>query len=582
MAMMIPSFIDPDTAPGEIDVYNMLANGPDEWVVFHQVDLSSTIRRDGSKQCRREIDFLIVIPMLGILCIEVKSHENIHFDGKFWYPNTIKQDPFKQSLNALKALERHLKLLGQELGSIPLGRCCIFPRSSFSLVENASINRWEFMDKQLFKSFHDSKTFCLALEESLKKSVEREYGQETSEFLTHSQITKLKSYLCPIQKRKPTLRDQIKIREERAFELLREQQKPILRFAEFSDDNKQPVNPRLIIDGAAGTGKSWLAMEIARRMADSGKRTALVCYNQLVGDWMAANISKDIVRPNLIVGRAIKLLIDITEISIQGSPTEIFWEKDIYDLLEEKITDPEFNSEFSFDYLIIDEAQDILSKPRLFSALMHLLPGGIITGSYCLVGDFKYQLFGNRLELENQLSDIRNKAKGISTFPLTENCRNYSVVGGSAVKLSGIKQKVYDGYMRSGGSIENFKLKFYSSDSEQLDALADVIREYKSIGYDDSDIVILSLVNDDDAVAKNLKKLSFKISPAKMALPNTIRYCTVNSFKGLEAKVVIVTDVEASENEFKRNQLYTALTRSTECVHVLFAETSRKLVGDWL
>ena len=67
-----------------------------------------------------------------------------------------------------------------------------------------------------------------------------------------------------------------------------------------------------------------------------------------------------------------------------------------------------------------------------------------------------------------------------------------------------------------------------------------------------------------------------------MASPNTIRYCTVNSFKGLEAKVVIVTDVEASENEFKRNQLYTALTRSTECVHVLFAEASRKLVGNWL
>ena len=582
MAMMIPSFIDPDTAPGEIDVYNMLANGPDEWIIFHQVDLSSTIRRDGSRQCRREIDFLIVVPTLGILCIEVKSHENIHFDGKLWYPDTIKQDPFKQSLNALKALERHLKSLGQELGSIPLGRCCIFPRSSFSLLENASLNRWEFMDKQLFKSFRDSKAFCLALEESLKKSVAHEYGLQESVFLTLSQINKLKSYLCPIQKKKPTLRDQIKVREENAFELLREQQKPVLRFAEFSTDDGKLLNPRVIIDGAAGTGKSWLAMEMARRMADSGKRTALVCYNQLVGDWMAANVSKDLIRPNLIVGRALKLLIDITEVSIPEAPSEIFWEKEIYDLIEDKITDPEFNSEFAFDYLIIDEAQDILSKPRLISALMHLLSGGIITGSYCLVGDFKYQVFGNKAELENQLSEIKKKAEGISSFPLTENCRNYSVVGGSAVKLSGIKHKVYDGYMRSGGSIDNFSLKFYSTDLEQINVLADIIRGYKAIGYNDSDIVILSLVKDEDCVAKNLVKLSFKTSSAKIALPNTIRYCTVNSFKGLEAKVVIVTDVEASENEFKRNQLYTALTRSTECVHVLFAEASRKLVGNWL
>lgn len=579
--MIIPSFIDEKTAPGEIDVYNMLANGPDDWVVFHQVDLTSTIK-GGKKHSRTEIDFLIVMPKIGIMCIEVKSHDNIHFDGKKWHPDTIKRDPFKQSLDAMKSLERHFRLVSLDLASIPVGRCCIFPRSSFSLDQNASVHRWELIDMRLFKSFNDTNAFCSALEKSLRQSIEQEYGQQMSESLTLSQITKLKSYLCPIQNNRPSQRDQIKLREELAFKLLRDQQKPILKFAELSEDDGKLCNPRLIIDGAAGTGKSWLAMEIARRMADSGKRTALVCYNQLVGDWMATIISKDIVRPNLIVGRALKLLIEITEVSIPESPSESFWETQIYDLIEEKITDPEFNSEFAFDYLIIDEAQDILSKPRLFSALMHLLPGGIITGSYCLVGDFKYQLFGSRSELENQLSAIKKKAEGISTFPLNENCRNYSVVGGSAVKLSGIKHKVYEGYMRSGGSIDNFSLKFYSSESEQINVLADIIRGYKAIGYDDSDIVILSLINDEDCVAKNLKKLSFKISPAKMALPNTIRYCTVNSFKGLEAKVVIVTDVEASENEFKRNQLYTALTRSTECVHVLFAEASRKLVGNWL
>ena len=65
--MMIPSFIDPDTAPGEVDVYNMLAHGPDDWIVFHQVDLTSTLR--GSIKSRREIDFLIVIPKAGIMCM---------------------------------------------------------------------------------------------------------------------------------------------------------------------------------------------------------------------------------------------------------------------------------------------------------------------------------------------------------------------------------------------------------------------------------------------------------------------------------------------------------------------------------
>ena len=433
-----------------------------------------------------------------------------------------------------------------------------------------------------FRGFKDSAAFCAALEDSLRKTVDKEYGGQLKEPLSLSQISRLKGYLAPIQKNRPGLREQIRVREQDAFNLLREQQKPIVKFAESGSSGGKLHNPRMIIDGAAGTGKSWIAMEIARRMADSGKRTALVCFNKLVGEWVATNVSKDINRQNLIAGPAIKLLMDLTGVSVPASPSDKFWDSDIYDAIEEKLTDPEFNDELSFDYLIIDEAQDFLSKPRLFEALMQLVPGGVADGSYCLVGDFKYQLFGNREELEGLLADVRSSAKGIPTYPLYENCRNYSIVGGSAVKLSGIKDKVYEGFMRSGGSMSNFNLNFYSDRAAQLNLLAETVRKFKALGYDDADIVILSLVNDDECVARDLQKHSFKVSPARQPLVNTIRYCTVNSFKGLEAKVVIVTDVEAEENEFKRNQLYTALTRSTESVHVLFSDSSRALVGKWI
>jgi len=578
--MMIPSFIDPDTAPGEVDVYNMLAKGPDDWIIFHQVDLTATL--EDIRNSRREIDFLIVIPKVGILCVEVKSHEGIHFDGKSWYPASIKKDPFKQSLNARFALSRHLKSQGVDLGGIPLGRCCIFPRSSFSLDRNAGVDHWELFDMRQFRGFKDSASFCRALEDSLLKSINKEYGEQMRGPLTHSQISRLTGYLAPIQKNRPSLREQIKVREQEAFNLLREQQKPIVKFAESASTGGGLHNPRLIIDGAAGTGKSWIAMEIARRMADSGKRTALVCFNQLIGDWIGVNVSKDIHRQNLIAGSAIKILKDLTQIVVPPSPQAKFWESHIYDAIEEKITNPEFNDDLAFDYLIIDEAQDILSKPRLFSALMQLVPGGIAEGNYCLIGDFKYQLFGNRAELESLLSDVRTIARGIPTYPLYENCRNYSVVGESAVKLSGIKEKVYESYMRSGGSISNFNVNFYIDRATQLKLLIELLSKFKCAGYEDSDIVILSLVNDDDCIAIELAKMSYKVSSAKQPLNKTIRYCTVNSFKGLEAKVVIVTDVQIDENEFKRNQLYTALTRSTESVHVLFSETSRGLVGKWI
>ena len=33
------------------------------------------------------------------LCLEVKSHEDIQFDGVKWHPTTIKESPFSQALS---------------------------------------------------------------------------------------------------------------------------------------------------------------------------------------------------------------------------------------------------------------------------------------------------------------------------------------------------------------------------------------------------------------------------------------------------------------------------------------------------
>jgi Nuclease-related domain len=76
MARLIPSFMDDATPGGERDVYNLLAAGPDDWAALHSLDLAPW-----NRGLRTEIDFVIIIPDAGILCIEVKSHENIYFDG---------------------------------------------------------------------------------------------------------------------------------------------------------------------------------------------------------------------------------------------------------------------------------------------------------------------------------------------------------------------------------------------------------------------------------------------------------------------------------------------------------------------
>ena len=47
-------------------------------------------------------------------------------------------------------------------------------------------------------------------------------------------------------------------------------------------------NPRMVIEGSAGTGKTLLAMECARRHAAQGRRVLFVCFNRLLADHLDA------------------------------------------------------------------------------------------------------------------------------------------------------------------------------------------------------------------------------------------------------------------------------------------------------
>ena len=46
------------------------------------------------------------------------------------------------------------------------------------------------------------------------------------------------------------------------------------------------ANPRCLFEGAAGTGKTLLALEYAKRASNSGANVLMVCFNRLLGDWL--------------------------------------------------------------------------------------------------------------------------------------------------------------------------------------------------------------------------------------------------------------------------------------------------------
>lgn len=561
--------MDDHTPPGERDVFNMIASGPDDWIVLHSLDLAPW-----NRGLRTELDFVVIIPDMGMLCVEVKSHENITFDGDRWFPETISRSPFKQISDGRHTFYRRLANLAPDLKRVPVVHCCIFPRSPFDLHRNLSIQPWELMDSRTFRSFSSGESFCAELKARMQRSIASDAGiVPLGPRLSGGQIDVVLKCCLPIQKRHPDARLEIERRQEQMDKLLRDQQKPVLQLAALND--------RLVVSGGAGTGKTLIAMEVARRAAEKGRRVALLCFNQLVGEWMSRRmgvIAPPV--PNLVTGRAIQVMAELTGLEIPKNPARDFWETTLPGRLEERLTDPDFRAAAAFDYLVIDEAQDLLARPRLWACLSQFLTGGTERGALAVFGDFDNQVLADRGTMTQNLLALDAVAKP-SRWQLAENCRNYRIVGDTAVSLSGLGRSVYAGYMRSGGGVENYDIDFYEHERAQLDRIAQWLRDFKEHGYKPSEITLLSFRSDEASAAVRLRSEGFKLRPAWSAGDLTA-YASIHSFKGMENKAIILTDVAPGDREFDRHLFYTGMTRATESARVLCDKASQNTLLGWL
>ncbi len=569
MAHLIPAFFDDQTPPGERDVFNMLADGPEDWVVLHSLDLAPW-----NRNLRTEIDFVIVVPDTGILCVEVKSHTNISYDGERWFPAEIRRSPFKQSADGRFTFYRRLRDIIPECARIPIVHCCIFPRARFDLQLNMSVATHELMDARTFRAFDSAGAFCSDLKQRIQRSVESDATlRPLHNPLLRTDLEAIVSACVPVQKRRPGAREEIHRREEEAAAILHKQQQPVLALAE--------LNERIRVSGGAGTGKTLIAMEVARRAADRGQRTALLCFNQLVGEWMRQKMAEiGPVPPNLVIGRAIQVMAMMSGVRIPTSPSASFWDTDLPLLVEERLTDPDFEAAASFDYIVLDEAQDLLARPKLLSCLGQFLRGGTESGSFLLLGDFDHQVLAKHDTMQTTLDGLDKSARPVR-WHLSENCRNYRIVGETAVRLGGIGTSVYSGYLRHGGSSQNYDISFYGNVDEQLTTLRQWLQEFKELGYKASEVTILSFRGEESCAAQQLAKAGYVLRPAWKNDAGT-PYATVHAFKGMENKVVILTDVTVSNRQFHRDLFYTGMTRATECVRVLCEKSSETVLFEWL
>lgn len=321
------------------------------------------------------------------------------------------------------------------------------------------------------------------------------------------------------------------------------------------------ANPRVVFEGAAGTGKTLLALEETRRAVLRGDRGLLCCFNRLLGSWLRKEAEP--FGEAAVTSTLHSFLLQVTGLTVPDGANSSFWERELPDAALDRALAGDVPP---FDVLVVDEAQDLLHNAYL-DVLEVLLDGGLKDGRWRMFGDFEQQAI-YRSSSAGVTDVLAPRAPGTPRFLLTRNCRNTPRIA-SFVKLLAAYERGYADVLRPDSGIEPETI-YYDSPEDQDRKLVSLLERLFGEGYSGREIVILS-PRAHGSAAQQITDLTWaeRLKPAQAELPGGVRYCTVHSFKGLEAPVIIVTDVSSIGTEADHSLFYTAVTRATERLYVL-------------
>lgn len=563
MARMIPPVVSTYRYDGEREIALKLQKDPgtEDWTVLHSLDIA-----DHHSQVIGECDFVVIIPGQGVLCVEVKGCRSLKVDKGLWYygikPQGDKRGPFKQAADNMYSIRNYLFKNRPDFNRLVFWSAVIFPYISFA-KSSPEWHNWQVIDAHSYISRPISQLFMNVIKQARillsKTPTAKWFDQNLSE---------------PDKKQCDIIADTL--RPE--FEYY---ESPAARRRELSETLKQytgeqfialdamQANQRVVFNGAAGTGKTLLAIESARRTLQLGKKTLLLCFNNNITKWIKSQFSEDDFE-NLTVSTLHTLMLKISGRNLPAQADSVFWTDILPRQAIEVLLASTVNQIAQFEVMIIDEAQDIL-RPDYLDFLDLCLTGDIAAGSWNIFGDFIYQNIYSAATM-NMKDFITERCGNIPVYTLGVNCRNTPRVAAYAPLLGGLNPD-YRRILRADDKIKP-ELVFFSTMGEQKKILSELLQRFREKEkFKGSEIIILSPIAENCCVSYLDIPWRDRIKPYDWnASGGHIQHSTIHSFKGLEAPVVIVTDLNRIKDVEAMNLLYIAVTRSLSRLVLLLHE----------
>ena len=573
MATMIPDWFDEATqSNAERKVFRLLKHAPnsDNWTVLHSLGL--TRRQD---KPYGEIDFVVMIPQQGVFCLEVKGGDIRCREGEWQTQGregiaTMKRSPFLQAREGMFALRAAIlaKAPPSLSTDVVFGYAVVMPDGNFS-AGSPEWESWQVIDRDTLAEPISQALQRLAIEQRKLVGV-RSAGAEP----TVTTVAKFRQILRPDFEGIVTRGTQIADTEERLLRLTEEQ---------FTALDLLSDNDRCLFEGAAGTGKTMLALEYARRSAAGGARTLLVCFNRFLGDWLERRTAEIQIGPNLIAGRWFKILRDL----IINSPlapdfveqerlggTSLF--EDAYPLFGRMAVE---EAALPFDVVVMDEAQDLL-KPGIINVLDAWLKNGIKDGRWAVFADFHRQAIFDNSTGEQMRRLLKAASPGFARGTLRQNCRNTVRIGEVTSLLSGFESPPYRLGQVEGVAVDE---RWFDSPETQCEEFTAALHGLLAGGVKASDIVVLSRTKLENSCISTINGGddfriidAAAITPIRSRVP-LIRFATVQAFKGMESPVIIFCDVNEITDAGPQAILYVGMSRARSQLVILLHERNRPL-----
>lgn len=564
---MMPAFCPDDAPPGEKAVYASLRDSEDtdQWLVLHSLGIAEHVR-----QVEGEADFVVIVPDSGILVIEVKSHQSIdrRLDGTWKLGNDVPtvRGPFQQAGEAMHSLRSYLAKKSVDLRSIPMLSAVWFTgvRARTMLPANPEWHDWQVMDSEDLKSAPAAilRTLMAGTTHLDGKIRHFSYGGVGPDSETAERIARR---LRPKFELVTVAGDRRRARESQLVTFIEEQ---YLALDAASD------NYSVLFTGPAGSGKTFLAMESARREIATGKQGRLLCFNRFLGKQLVSDLAD---LEGLHVGTFHQELLRLAAVDhVPEDAGPEFWNEELPEQAMEALIDG--GSSLVSDFLVIDEIQDVATDSYL-DVLDLMITGGLKDGRLLLFGDFERQaIFNNETGRER----LHSRAPYLSSHKLIQNCRNLPRIGYQVNLLSHL-QPGYQQFRRQDDGIDPV-FRVYQAGQDQSTLLTTAIRGLKDDGFKLSEIVVLSpLRRASTATTTSDPWLRQILKPADglAARPGKVQYSTIHAFKGLDAPAVVVTDLDAATTTGDFDSLlYVGLTRATDrLIALIEASTLRRAVG---